>query len=177
MTRVDILLEEALEGWRGVRDGVEAEVENVPSAQFAFRPAPEVRTVTELVQHILEVAMMMTGELTRPDTNLHRAPWPRLLGLYAKPAWRTRGKAPPVRLLQSQHRRAEAQFRSEGRHERLPPRHDRGQRSIRFRLTVGVRRSARVGRGPCSGAANLLTSLSVVARILRSKARTTGGCA
>jgi hypothetical protein len=106
MTRVDNPLEEALEGWRGVRDGVVAEVENLPAAQFAFRPAPEVCSVTELVQHILEVAMMMTGELTRPDTNSHRAPWPRLLGLYAKPAWRTRGKPPLVRLLRSQQRRA-----------------------------------------------------------------------
>ncbi|HYL21826.1 MAG TPA: DinB family protein [Gemmatimonadales bacterium] len=114
MATFDNLLEEALEGWRGVREGVVAEVANLPATQFGFRPTPESRTVTALVQHILEVAMMMTGELTRPDTNFHRAPWPRLLALYAKPAWRARGKAPLLRLLRSQLHHAEARFRRAG---------------------------------------------------------------
>ncbi len=114
MARFSNLLDEALEGWRGVRQGVIAEVENLPAGAFAFRPTAEVRTVTELVQHILEVAMMMTGELTRADTDFHRAPWPRLLGLYAKPAWRARTKAQLVRRLKAQLREAESKFRRAG---------------------------------------------------------------
>lgn len=110
----ETVLEEALEGWRGVRAGLIAEVANVPAAQFGFRPTPAVRSVTELVQHILEVAMMMTGELTRPDTNLHRAPWLRLLGLYAKPVYRARTKVQLTRLLKAQVRDAEQKFRRAG---------------------------------------------------------------
>lgn len=110
----DNVLEEALEGWRGVRAGLIAEVANLPAARFGFRPTPQVRSVTELVQHILEVAMMMTGELTRSDTNLHRAPWRRLLGLYAKPAYRAGTKGQLLRLLRAQGRDAEQKFRRAG---------------------------------------------------------------
>lgn len=107
-------LEEALEAWQGTRQGLIAEVRNLPATRFDFRPTAELRTVAELVQHILEVAMMMTGELTRPDTNLHRAPWPRLLALYAKPAWRARTKPALLRLLVTQLREGERKFRAAG---------------------------------------------------------------
>jgi uncharacterized damage-inducible protein DinB len=107
-------LDETLEGWRGVRQGLIEEVLNIPADQFGYRPAPGVRTVRELVQHILEVAMMMTGELTRPDTNFHRAPWPKLLAMYARPAYRAKTRAELVRLLRSQIRDAERRFRRAG---------------------------------------------------------------
>lgn len=107
-------LEETLEGWRDVRSGLIDEVRNLPAAKFDFRPTPEMRSVRELVQHILEVAMMMTGELTRPDTNFHRAPWPKLLGMYAGAAYRANSKAELVRLLQSQIRKGERRFRAAG---------------------------------------------------------------
>src|SRR5580765_6011809 len=80
------LLEEALESWRFAREGVRDELKNIPAERMDFRPTPQSRTVRELVQHILEVSMMMTGELTRPDTNLQRAPWPKLLRMYAMEA-------------------------------------------------------------------------------------------
>lgn len=108
------LLDETLDAWWDVRAGVIDEVRNIPAGRFDFRPTPEVRSVRELVQHILEVAMMMTGELTRPDTNLHRAPWPRLLAMYAKPAWRAKRKAQLLQLLRSQFRDAERKFRTAG---------------------------------------------------------------
>ena len=95
-------LEETLEAWRDVRDGIVAEVQNIPADQFDFRPAPDVRSVRELVQHILEVAMMMTAELTRPDTNLRRAPFVRLVRMYAAPAYEATTKDELVSLLQSQ---------------------------------------------------------------------------
>ncbi len=108
------VLEETLEGWRDTRSGVIDEVRNIPGAKFEFRPTPEVRTVRELVQHILEVAMMMTGELTRPDTNLHRAPWPKLLGMYAGPAYQANTKQALLALLQAQIKDAERRFRKAG---------------------------------------------------------------
>ncbi|HXF95927.1 MAG TPA: DinB family protein [Gemmatimonadales bacterium] len=114
MTRFTSLLDEALEAWRYTRDGVIAEARNIPAARWDFRPTPRSRSVRELVQHILEVAMMMTGELTRPDTDFHRAPWRRLLALYAKPAWRTTSRAGLLALLRRQQREGERRFRSAG---------------------------------------------------------------
>lgn len=108
------ILEETLEAWQGVREGLIAEVRNIPANRFGFRPTPQSRSVAELVQHILEVAMMMTGELTRPDTNFHRAPWPKLLGLYAKAAWRARTKPMLLQLLTSQIKDGERRFRKAG---------------------------------------------------------------
>lgn len=108
------LLEEALEAWRFAREGVRDELKNLPGDRMDFRPTPQSRTVRELVQHILEVSMMMTGELTRPDTNLHRAPWPKLLRMYALEAYRAKTKAQLVRLLDSQLKDGERRFRAVG---------------------------------------------------------------
>jgi uncharacterized damage-inducible protein DinB len=77
------LLDEALESWEDARNGVIEEADNIPANQFDFRPTPDVRSVAELIVHIMEVSLMMTGELTRDDTNLRRYPWPRLLADYA----------------------------------------------------------------------------------------------
>lgn len=104
------LLEEALESWIDTREGLIDEVANIPATKFDFRPTAEVRSVKEVVVHILEVAMMMTGELTRPDTSFHRLPWPKLLRMHAKEAYRARNKADLVRLLKSQHKQAEKKF-------------------------------------------------------------------
>ena len=104
------LLDEALESWTDARLGLIDEVKNIPAKQFAFRPTPEVRGVKELVVHILEVAMMMTGELTRADTNFHRLPWPKLLRMYAKEVYQVKTKADVVKVLKSQLKQAEKQF-------------------------------------------------------------------
>ncbi len=108
------ILEETLEAWWDVREGLIDEVRNIPASQFEFRPTPEVRSVRELVHHILEVAMMMTGELTRPDTNFRRAPWPKLLAMYAGPAYRAKTKPQLLALLRSQLKDAERRFRRAG---------------------------------------------------------------
>jgi uncharacterized damage-inducible protein DinB len=107
-------LDEALLNWQDTREGLIEEVQNIPAAKFDFRPVPEVRSVRELVQHILEVAMMMTGELSREDTDFHRAPWPKLLRMHAAVVSRTKTKAELVRLLRSQHKEAEKRFRAVG---------------------------------------------------------------
>jgi len=108
------LLDETIEGWWDVRNGVIAEVDNIPAGKFDFRPVPEVRSVREMVQHILEIAMMMTGELTRPDTNLRREPWPKLLRRYAGAAYDASTKAQLLKLLGSQMKDAEKKFRAAG---------------------------------------------------------------
>jgi len=113
------LLEEALEAWHGVRHGLIDEVRNIPAGRFDFRPTPHSRSVGELVQHILEFAMMMTGELTRPDTDFHHASWPRLVARYARPVGRARTKPALLRLLRTQWRDAERRFRRAGELELL----------------------------------------------------------
>ena len=114
MTQIKSLLEETLEGWRDVRQGLIEEAENIPADRFDFRPTPEVKSVAELIQHILEVALMMTGELTRPDTDFRRAPWPELLDLYAAHVRSATTKAQLLDLLGTSIDEAEQQFLAAG---------------------------------------------------------------
>jgi uncharacterized damage-inducible protein DinB len=110
MTSYKSLLEETLEGWRDVRQGLIEEVENIPDDRFDFRPTPEVMSVRELVEHILEVALMMTGELARADTDFRRAPWLQLLDLYAAPVRAATSKAEFLNLLRTTIEEAEQRF-------------------------------------------------------------------
>lgn len=107
-------LDETLEAWRGVREGLVAEVRLLPANRLDFRPTPEMRSARELVQHILEFACLMTGELSRSDTNLTRAPWPKLLEQYGGHVARAKTKPALVALLQSQIVEAEKKFRAAG---------------------------------------------------------------
>ena len=113
------LLDETLEAWSDVRQGLIEEIENIPEENFDFRPTPEVRSVAEMVQHILEVALMMTGELTRSDTDFRRAPWPELLDLYASHVGQAAGKTELLALLRSSLAEAEEKFREAGELEML----------------------------------------------------------
>jgi len=108
------LLEEALESWGDARLGALEEARNIPAKHWDYRPSPEVKSVRELVVHILEVAMLMTGELTRSDTNFRRAPWPKLLSKYAGPAYRAKTRGELLKLMRSQLRDGEKAFRAAG---------------------------------------------------------------
>ena len=108
------LLEEALESWEDARIGALEEARNIPEKHWDFRPTPETRSVRELVVHILEVAMLMTGELTRPDTNFRRHPWPKMLATYAKPAYEARSRGELLKLMRSQLKAGMRQFNQAG---------------------------------------------------------------
>ena len=108
------LLEEALESWYGTRMGVVEELENIPADKYEFSPAKGVRNVRELAIHILEVAMMMTGELTREDTNFRRADWPELLKMYAAPAYRLKTKKEIVAFCEKQVKEGVRKFQDAG---------------------------------------------------------------
>lgn len=73
------LLGEALESWSDARDLVIGEAENIPADRYSFRPTPEVRSVAEMLAHILEVSEMMVGELCRPDGDFLRKPFEALI--------------------------------------------------------------------------------------------------
>jgi uncharacterized damage-inducible protein DinB len=126
------LFEEAIEAWEDARNGVIDEVENLPANRFDFRPTPDVRSVSELVIHILEVSLMMAGELTREDTNLRRYPWPKLLAHYSKPIANVSGKRQLLAALRSTLRDGVKQFRSAGELHML-------QQILRFDGNKGTR--------------------------------------
>jgi uncharacterized damage-inducible protein DinB len=107
-------LAETLDNFRDVRRGLIAEVENVRATSFDFRPAPDVRSLRELLQHILESAYMWTGELTRPDTDFKRAPWPELLAMYGAHVADATTKRELLDLLHGQLAEAEKKFRAAG---------------------------------------------------------------
>jgi len=79
------LLDEAIEAWTDVRNGVIAELENIPANRFDFVPAPGVRNVGELALHIAEVGLLMVGELTRADGDFRRASYDQLVAQYRAP--------------------------------------------------------------------------------------------
>lgn len=108
------LLDEVLESWQFTRDGVIAEVESIPPGQFSWKPAPESRTVTELVRHIVEAGLMAAGELTRRDGDFQRVPHPQLLAEYAADVGDVEGKEDLVALLRKSHERGEKKFREAG---------------------------------------------------------------
>ncbi|HSP17272.1 MAG TPA: DinB family protein [Thermoanaerobaculia bacterium] len=111
---MNTLLEEAIDSWTDTREGLIEEVENLPANRFDFRPAPESRSAEELVLHIMQVALMATGELTREDTNFHRHPWLRLLALYSKPIDGISGKRQLRSALRSTFRDSVKAFRRAG---------------------------------------------------------------
>ncbi|MEJ2108417.1 MAG: DinB family protein [Acidobacteriota bacterium] len=114
MKQPTTILEEAIESWQDVRYGFIDEVRNIPAKHWDYRPTLEVRSVREIVLHILEIAMMMTGELTREDTNFRRATFPKLLKMYAGPAYRAKTRADLLRMLKSQLLDGEKKFRAAG---------------------------------------------------------------
>ncbi len=114
MEAFNSLLDEALESWQWVRESLIDEVENIPADKFDFSPSPGARTVAEVIRHILEVALMMVGELCRNDTNFHREPWPQLLKRYASHVNDAKTKRELISLLKSSHREGELKFREQG---------------------------------------------------------------
>lgn len=77
------LLEEAIEAWEDVRQGVIHEAAILSDDQWGSRPSPGSRSATELVRHILESGLMAVGELTRRDGDFRRQSYPAHLREHA----------------------------------------------------------------------------------------------
>jgi len=112
--KLDDVLDEALEAWSWTRQGVIAEVRNLPPRVFGFRPTEASRSVTELVQHIIESGLMMSGELTRRDGDFTRQSSRRFMVEYASSVGRHRSKAQLLALLKRTHAQGELKFRKAG---------------------------------------------------------------
>ena len=76
-------LESVIEGWREVRNGLIDEANQIPVDKFSFQPAPESRSVKQLLQHLVESQKFLVGEACRPDTNLMRGSFADNVKLYA----------------------------------------------------------------------------------------------
>ena len=79
MKTYSTLLEEALEAWTYVREGVMDELRNIPERDIAFRPHPESRSVAELARHIIQSGYLMSGELSRKEGDFRRKSYEALL--------------------------------------------------------------------------------------------------
>lgn len=108
------LLDEFLGAWAYTRAGVVAEVRNLPDKLVGFRPVPEGRTVAELVLHIVESGLMMSGELSRADGSFQRQSYEAFGKEYAAPRSGKRSKRDLIALLKDTHARGEKQIRSAG---------------------------------------------------------------
>jgi len=90
-----------IETWNDVREGVVAEVTQVPADQIDFKATSETRSITELIQHIIGTQAVVVGEMCRPDTNLMRGSFPEMIKTYASEVFSTKDKDGLVKLLAS----------------------------------------------------------------------------
>jgi len=100
--------------WREFRNGLVAEVVQVPEDQFSFRATPEVRSVAELLQHIVEVQKTLVGEAGRADANLRRQSFADHIQEYASEVKSVTDKNGWLELLRSSMEICEANLRSNG---------------------------------------------------------------
>lgn len=76
-------VENIIESWTEVRTGLIDEARQIPADQFSFQPAPDSRSVRQILQHLVESQKFLVGEACRPDTNLMRASFAENLKNYA----------------------------------------------------------------------------------------------
>ncbi len=109
------LIDEALEAWADARHGVIAELRSVPAGQVDFRPDPGARSVAELVQHIVDTALMWSGELANPAGDFTRMSFPAFVKIYGTPESKRPGdRSGLVRLLRSTHASGARRIRQAG---------------------------------------------------------------
>ena len=115
------LLDELLEAWRYTREGVIAEVENLPESKLKESPLGLSRTAIDLVNHIVESSRMMAGELSRPDGDFLRVPYPKLLAEYVSEGDVASSKEGAVALLRRSQVEGEAILRAAGAEQLSKP--------------------------------------------------------
>src|SRR5438045_8856124 len=65
-------IENVIESWKEVRNGLIDEANQIPADKFSFQPTPDTRSVKQLLQHLVESQKFLVGEACRSDTNLMR---------------------------------------------------------------------------------------------------------
>lgn len=77
------LLDEAIEAWTYARNGVIEEAEVIPDEEYDYRPRDESRSVSELLLHVVESGLMMSGELSDPEGDFTRDDFAGFMERYA----------------------------------------------------------------------------------------------
>ncbi|MEO8433195.1 MAG: DinB family protein [Acidobacteriota bacterium] len=108
------LLDEALEAWGFARDGVIEEIRNLREKDMPFRPGPESRTISELVRHVLESGLLMSGELARDDGDFRRKSYEALLREHGKGLSRARTRKALLASLRRTHANGAEKIRRAG---------------------------------------------------------------
>ncbi|MCG6989797.1 MAG: DinB family protein [Gemmatimonadetes bacterium] len=114
MSDRETLFEELLGAWKTCRDLTVAELGNIPADRLDHRPAPESRSVGELIVHIVDAGLAFAGESARTDGDLTRKPPDQLYAEYASGGKPTDGHAALMKLLQSSGAEIEKTLRSVG---------------------------------------------------------------
>jgi len=113
-TKPASLLDEFLEAWAYTRDGVIAELRNLPDAALDFKPTDANRTARELIHHIIESGLMMSGELSRADGDFQRQSYPKFLAEYGGGVTRHRSKSALMKALRDTHADGNRRIRDAG---------------------------------------------------------------
>ena len=98
------LLAEALEAWKDAREGVLAELKNIPASHMLFVPRKGARSVAGIVQHIIQTSEMWTGELSNPMGDFTRKSFSDFIREYASQNSQNFSKQDLVRALKGSHK-------------------------------------------------------------------------
>lgn len=107
-------IDRIVESWKEIRAGLVEEVSQIPAEQFSFRATPETRSVSEVVQHIIETQKILVGEAARPETNLMRQTLDDHAKEYAPEVAGVTDKNGLLELLRSSMETSEASIRAAG---------------------------------------------------------------
>jgi uncharacterized damage-inducible protein DinB len=94
-------VENIIESWKEVRNGLIDEANQIPADKFTFQPAPESRSVTQLLQHLVESQKFLVGEACRSDTNLMRGSFADNVKTYAPGVREVNDKEPLLDLMRA----------------------------------------------------------------------------
>ena len=108
------MTDELLEAWRYTREGVIAEVENLPDSKLLELPSGLSRSALDLANHIVESGRLMAGELSRPDGDFLRKPYQELIEEYVGDGDVARSKQEAVELLRRTHAEGDRTLRAAG---------------------------------------------------------------
>ena len=103
-------IEGIIGSWKEVRSGLVDEAAQIPDEKFSFQATPEMRSVAQILQHIIESQKMIVGEACRPDTNLLRQSFADQIKHYAPGVSEVRDKDGLLNLLRTSMEESEAQL-------------------------------------------------------------------
>jgi uncharacterized damage-inducible protein DinB len=108
------LLEEVLEAWAYTRESVIEEIRNLSDRDLQIRPHAESRTALEVGHHIAESGLLMAGELSRPDGDFTRKPYPQLKKEYSQDLDLAERKPDLLQILERTHSEGARKIRDAG---------------------------------------------------------------